>query len=729
MEKLIKSIFIFIVFCNWFYTVVADYDIAFRWWPCAWVWITTRDNVASQVCITWSDKNSDYWWPAFDPTWRLVLWNWKNIYNRDLNTSSEFLQNWWYSAKYSPDWLKILYEWFDWKVYLKNSNDNWTWSVVLNEACSYWGINISPDWWSFLYSNWCDWNKLYLKTTTPWFEWQWVAMTSNVSYQSAFSNDGSYIIYSNYSDGRKIYKKSRWDTENWTAISSYGSYFLTYSPDDTEIIYQYSWTEKLWIKNANDTWNWVEFTSDVRALPEVIPTYIEPSCVDWLQNQDETWIDEGGVCAIVLPTTVPPVSVWWCEEKTFFEWDPNAYNIWNWTYSDQSGTWWTYTNFQWNWLNDGNSYMDRFSVYPFYEWSLINSDTFTWWIDADINTTFVNWWLKTSLSVSLSRTWSVAYINYVKVKTNESWQSIPYSDYDNVIANVDFIWQDWSKNSFPLIYSWWYATAFSNVLAKNIKITWLQNLTISWFEVWKSNATPIIKYNCKDFVYNCWWIEQGPGNFDCKLLWSLQGFDFHCVINWNACEPLPWIWWSWGTIIPPTPNIDLLYDYWSWFSLSWSVRSINLKTEDIFACIDKETGEELTGLSVFWCPFIIVSNIWGKFTNYSNTIINLLLNISNIWSPSWTWWQIFWFLFNTAFAESIDLKIPFNYTATGQLKQDVSYTWTELGWFNKSFYDSMDNTKNLQDWWIKSIYSYAIWFLILISLVTVLSLFFWGLSN
>lgn len=816
MEKLIKSIFIFLIFISlffiWFFQINALNIVSDPWnnlkinwfntaysswyisqgdgWDCGHgstsISILTMSGVELWNTNSFNNTICDYFWRNG---------NWIHLINV-INNRYIFFQNWgWFGHNYAGNnTVDFLFDTYDntfkflsekneltvdftdtfyWssleyaKIFFSDNNVfiyNWTlinkydfdWNFIesfskpsVNFDLKYWTLPIyleGNNWTHFFVYTWTD-NNLY-KVLDDFSSWSDLLLdTDNIQNSIAFWPffDNDIVISKQIVWSWNIYIEN---SKTWLPLYNFWSWFkftrLAFF-ENPKIYFNTTTANEVvsWDMNCKTEWfdKCINFSGIFKCADsennlstnwELCWDLIIPlawNCTDWIQNQDETWIDEGGVCAIVLPTTVPPVSVWWCEEKTFFEWDPNLYNIWNWTYSDQSSTWWTYTNFQWNWLNDWNSYMDRFSVYPFYEWTLINSDTFTWWIDADINTTFVNWWLKTSLSVSLSRTWSVAYINYVKVKTTESWQSMPYSDYDNVIANVDFIWQDWSKNSFPLIYSWWYATAFSNVLAKNIKITWLQNLTISWFEVWKSNSTPIIKYNCKDFVYNCWWIEQGPGNFDCKLLWSLQGFDFHCVINWNACEPLPWIWWSWGTIIPPTPNIDLLYDYWSWFSLSWSVRGINLKTEDIFSCIDKETGEELTGFSVLWCPFIIVWNIWDKFTSFSQTIINILYNVSNIWSPSWTWWQIFWFLFNTASAESIDLKIPFNYTSTGQLKDDVAYTWTELGWFNKSFYDSMNNTKNLQDWWIKSIYSYAIWFLILISLVTVIALFFWGLSN
>jgi hypothetical protein len=110
----------------------------------------------------------------------------------------------------------------------------------------------------------------------------------------------------------------------------------------------------------------------------------------------------------------------------------------------------------------------------------------------------------------------------------------------------------------------------------------------------------------------------------------------------------------------------------------------------------------------------------------------LLYKVSNIWLPTWTGGNIFWFLFNTANAERIELVVPFDFTQSWWsyiLKPDLSYTGTELSGFNKSFYDTMDNIKNMENTGIKWLYTIAIWGSILIVLIAIIALFLMSLSS
>lgn len=388
----------------------------------------------------------------------------------------------------------------------------------------------------------------------------------------------------------------------------------------------------------------------------------------------------------------------------------NPYSIGNGTFSDNQ----TSTSYKFEWLANSNQYQDRLNIFPFYSGSILNTDTFTGWINAGVDTIISQNVLDTpsSISVSLTRTGITAPINYIKIKTDFQGYNFISSNFSNIVANVDFFSPDW-KFTYPMTWSGWYATAFSQHNATNIKITFLVNdtITFNWFEVWIANSGSTIKTSCSNQYYGCNYYQQQPGIFSCDATLNPSGTpQGNCIISGGQCRPVTTTgaYYDWWINIPNVTTTT---------NSGGTIVGLTYTEEDIFACNE-------TWLSTLICPFQIIKRIWGKFTDLIKTVSNFIFWISAIGSPPGVG-NIIGFLIPLANADpGTNIKAPYfmNQDWTTKSDQAPTYTWSDLWGMNMAMFKASDSVKNMQEWGIKWVLAWAEWIMIFVVLMALIFL-------
>ena len=378
------------------------------------------------------------------------------------------------------------------------------------------------------------------------------------------------------------------------------------------------------------------------------------------------------------------------------------------------------------WYNSGSLSYDKVSLYDpsnadYWTWTHVSFWTFTGWINAGVSTTLqsdlelVDAGNPSSIAVSITRTGSVAPMNYVAIKTSNQWFNALSSNFKNVVANVDFLWVDGIKRTYPLIWSWGIAVAATRFPSVHAKISLVTgDVTFTGFEVGYTSSGTVSKTSCSNKDFNCIYNQQYPGTFTCDSSLNPSGSaQWTCLVQSGICSPVAWT----------TPFFD--WNTASWTSIYSAVNSsgtvVGLKyvAEDIFSCSE-------TWLSVLVCPFQILGKVWWKFTAEIQIIANLIYWASSIGSPKWNGEIISLFLptiLPRAYADDLwaSLTTPFNTSNTGWSSN--AYTGVDMMGINKSILKMGDNVALSSPGWIKGVFAWSQWTLIVLWLFTVLVLF------
>lgn len=584
----------------------------------------------------------------------------------------------------------------------------------------------SPAFWSYVNTyaiNYTanDWSNFFLYTGTDGkgykvlgtFEsWSDLPINSSSGMQVIpmwpFIPDGTVLAYQSWSQWWGIYLpyvSSFFITG--ALVSDYRLRFFTKFENPLAYFMTNSGTIVKWDMNCKTTWY-----SSCRLFWSVFKCASEA----WVQSP--AW----ELCGwTVYPpnnwTGVPISTTWfvWCQTIDYPIFSSWSYSIGAGAFSDSQES----DGYKFQWLANSNTYQDRFSVYPFYSWTILNTDTFTGWLEAWVDTTFspgIGSTVLQTLSVSLARSGSSAPINYVKVKTGFPGNNYFATAYNNIVANVQYNTPNWVF-TYPMTWSWWYATSFSRYDANSIKISWLANdtITISWFEAWHSSTwSTISKTNCGNTYFSCSYHQQQPGIFSCDSSRNVDGSaQWTCIDQSNQCKPASQTWaYYWpGVYIPGVTTITPITNW------SGDTVGIDYTWEDIFSCSE-------SGLLVLVCPFQVLGRIWDKFTSLIKTIVNLIYGISSLWSPRWTG-DIIGMIIPYAHADpGVNLKMPYQNNPDWSMKNDSaqSYTWRDMMGLNKGILRASDSLANTDSWWIKWLYAYSMWTMIVIWVFVVIAI-------
>lgn len=416
-------------------------------------------------------------------------------------------------------------------------------------------------------------------------------------------------------------------------------------------------------------------------------------------------------------TIIPSLSGQVCRSQTYNIFSPNSYPIGSWSftsYSDSSSRSTFY------WLSDSNRYQDRFSIYPVYTWSIIEEWTFTGGINSWVPTTISQsiWDTElpaSSLTVALVRNWLTAPINYIRVRTDYEGENFFWSNYNNIVANVDFMTANWVA-TYPMTWSGGYATAFSQYNATSAKITFLVNdtITFDWFETWLSLSGTTTKVSCTNDFYSCRFYQQQPWVFTCDASLNPSGTpQGNCTISGGQCRPVSntWAYYDGGINIPGVTTTQV-----GW---TWAVVWLKYTWEDLFTCSQ-------TGINVLICPFEIIRKIWAKFTQIISTMIDFMYGVSAIGSPRGTG-NFLWYLIPVTYAQDygVNLISPYDRAGySGALNPDYAptYTWADIARMNHAMFTAGDNAKNLAPGGIRGILSFSQWTMILVCSIALFSM-------
>jgi hypothetical protein len=310
----------------------------------------------------------------------------------------------------------------------------------------------------------------------------------------------------------------------------------------------------------------------------------------------------------------------------------------------------------------------------------------------------------------LVRNGNTAPINYIKFKTNALGQNYFWVPIKNILWQVYFYWND-GKNEIKYISATGgVASAYSTINAKNIKVVFDEVFSFSGVElgIFTTTGTTILT-NCINDYYGCSFTEMDPGTFICSSTMNMDGTNQGaCTLTGTNCRPTTLTGAFYGFGISMSGVLDLT-------NQSGAVIWLRYDQEDIFACNE-------TGLSVALCPFIIIKNIWWKFTIFINTNLDLIYSITSIASPTGTGKLINYNFIPTANAEDLGLwlKAPYFESASGVVNSNVWYTGTEAGGLNKAIYGMGDQVKNLPAGGLKWIFAVSQWTLILVAITFVI---------
>ena len=559
-------------------------------------------------------------------------------------------------SSYSPDWQYIIYTKpsDSNKIYRKNANDTSDWTAITSVG---WLNSIySPDWQYIIYSNSADSNKIYRKNANDTTNWAAITSVGWWYYWGLrYSPDWQYIVYA-WSD-LKIYRKNANDTTNWTAITSvivrwYSS--ISYSPDWQYIIYfnDSDWS-KIYRKNANDTTNWTAITSVGWYYYWWTDFSILETCTDWIQNQDETWID-----------------VWWvCWENTFtYTWTGAA----EWTtcntkqyYNTDSVTW--YNDF---WLMTPTAWALAWNV----EWWLGWEDSENNWLDKDIfRWIYFGDWSYVPHEVMQYQSSNVANVEYledritalsavdprIRIIRKRNWELSQFN-----IMQVSWSWTytDWSTNNWATHATNWYY-----IWSKAQQSSWFTPCTddgevntctiifptlwtyadlhiwawFTWVRFWITSSTEN-KVFCENDSYSCNW-RSLAGSFICSWIsnnpdWYPPFLEWSCGITAEGyCAPLK-------TIRNKNAYEDYVYN-WSW-EIIWIVPSANSSysnnaiIDDLFSCPNYVDWTDFGScvIQIFKNWYWLVKNSINSATSESDKSISG--NLKKIWSSTWS--ATFW---------------------------------------------------------------------------------------
>lgn len=412
---------------------------------------------------------------------------------------------------------------------------------------------------------------------------------------------------------------------------------------------------------------WGELCGGIVSPPsEPTPPWTS-TCSDWIKNQDETGIDFWGVCN--------------CYQKSYMSTTFVPFNYVNWflQYSPFSVP---YFNETLNFVNSGTTWIEQDFKYSIhvnqasYSWSLLdvmtNMNITPSWsavqykgsteIEVEL---FADQWTDWK-TTDLSTLWSNA-INRVHVLSNRNWE-LKYKAINNISTNSGII-----ENVEDTFWTTEYPYIDWDVEIKTID--YMANRYTRKF---------IIRF--MDSAY------------------SVTPYTTITSIQWGSINKVI----SSSTVCPVKPDIvsvaleNIKNQQETQKEEQEKILSWNSGEWGIFSCNE-------TWLGVLICPFQIVWRIWEKFLNALSSIWNFLYWISSIASPSWVG-NILWFdLIETANAWGMNLETIWK-TDTWATSADFVTQWILSSWWNAQ----------LQEGGIYSIFTYAQYFFIVLTLFVIL---------
>jgi len=504
---------------NWVVDSTKTYFFYSYWDGTIWKRTISGTSNGSQINSQWSTNfvlNSDN---------SKLYYSWSGDYSiivKNTNDTSNWTTLSW-SIKWFPRYLSydgnyIFYsatsDWW-YKLYKKNLNDSWTWTLVINDYVGRWKMSNNERY--FYYINWNQSNKIYVKDLQDWNTTPGTQLTTFWVNYFDLSLDNLYIFYNNASDWNKMYKKNINDWSTGSAITSVWVYSIYSSGKEYQVA----------------------------------------SCLDWIQNQDETGIDIGGVCGTCddwiqqTEVTNPEIAIdygWrcttsseyrfdWCKQRDIYYWSgmTSVY-----TMSGLTNTSLTVSDIssESEWLKIFWLWQSKIEQWTFDDWSGINYDMFKVYniqysdATAEQNNPQVksgsllvaSWWpvssIKTdtttgkapSIEIYSMRSGAVRKFNKIQF-TGASYPTITKGSQTNYIGSVTWETTNGIVSSnlvlsggvaSAYLSDWYLATAaVVNLQQMNSKFAWV-SFNFSWFS-FGVNDTKLSVTEC------------GNGDFKCKM--------------------------------------------------------------------------------------------------------------------------------------------------------------------------------------------------------------------
>lgn len=650
---------------------------------------------------------------------------------------------------YSPDGLWIYYiKVSTADIYKKDASDT---SNGTSMGVAAYTFDISPDGLWMYYSG-SDW-VIYKKSTGDTAAGS--AINSIGCRFIAVSPDGLWLYYTHYDGGtgaQIVYKKSTADSTNGSAITTgaHDAAYLAVSPDGAYLLYSYY--SPIYKKSTTDSLDGTAITSDNAREIDYPRTYVPPeTCSDWIQNQDETGIDYGGVCGGVdFPYTWTWASAGTvCTSNVYLnssDWD-TTWNTDFWTLTPSA---WTETGsanigipLGWNDISTDWLGKDAFRGIQFWAGSSLPHPIMTWsntgsaavvnYIPNEVLTPISAH--RPIIFVATKRGWSITPFNVIQFRALTGSTTVPvtsvyFGHYDSsgtpvYEPNYEPATQDTSTwSTYTVRYRWTGYADFAQITPAD----GLQAMRLG-----TSSATTT-KTECRNAEYACKWIKYNTG-FGCQ--WDFApAFDNPAYNATGECEvsaewycapvqelrslaagsPEAWVYDSNGNKVGRTTDTNLA--------------SKDITNADIFSC-------SYTWLETLACPFQIAGKLWKQFLAMIKALWDLLKGISSLWSTAGTG-KLMGLLensFGVPVAHAEDLgKNLWAYWLTdwsGNILPDQapSYTGADMAGINHSMFTAGDHAKNLDRGGIKGIWTFSYWWLMLVFAILIITLIGMSFGN
>lgn len=445
------------------------------------------------------------------------------------------------------------------------------------------------------------------------------------------------------------------------------------------------------------------------------PSTPPASCSDWIQNQDETGIDIGGVCWWSTAFSYSGYICNWQKTNVANSDFSSYYTIWNlsdytvssgglqetYMWLDEIGK--DYDYFEFNWVSSTEIFSGSLRGLTTYttETSIMAKDS------SIIDTQF---WF--NIKIESARDYNLRPINYVAMKAlawRSPWSAIFYDKQGQIIEN----------RAFVLTSS---GIAVAQAINKDrkaykVSIVWLPYS--QWFQFWgikiwfREQVSSYTPY-CGNEKWTCSVNESGNV---CSPSWyNIPTYRINDMCRFDTL----------GTLDPPwicIPNISIEEAYASGSQIQDSTQSTIRSTIDdsldtnIFSC-------QREWFSVFLCPIDIAGKIFSLIINFFKIIASYL---SQWFEAGWTLRSPLSIIIPRTFATDYGKNTPpvpwFETNSSWVVNVDhTSYTGNNI--IAKSILRAWDNTRASQGTFLSGVYHWLIYSLILVIIVLILVLIF-----
>ena len=625
-------------------------------------WYNIYRKSASDTSNGTAITNNTAYYLSTSPDWQYVYyWNANDggkIYKKNVSDTS----NWSAINSVSVDWLcvepdgnNIIYA-AGWYLYRKSSNDTSNWTAITGNVWATYP-NCSPDSLYVYYKN--SSSYIVKKLISDWSAWSVITPSTSNWTSVAFSSDWSFMYWTNTSGN--LYKKSTSDTLLWTSLWAWSWDQLATDWSFSKIAMANGWP--IYLKDIDaDNSTKVQITTDGADFI-AYNWYSRGSCIDWIQNQDETSIDYGGVC-------------WFrtngCEKQWIVLYDSSTNTQTTPTFSDS----WSNTGVtESGWITtiifyDVSSYNIDQILIQNYSWdSRIDYRSFQGTDRSSYKTRLAAPVTSTTLSPQITyagvRWWQDVEFNYIRFKSSQTnWvQSLGKS---GVVWSAIFYWPKWNSFVTTMTSSWWFLTAVAQQRGTDIQkytyviIQFFKFLTveIEWFEVWLANKITSNTFNCSNWQYVCSFKQN---NYWDNVYCGSTYFDKDGKDIW-ACTSQNWSWsfivdkytgvketiWSGSlvctTSIDPTAIPKVPWNTTAGYTTDASGNVVISDPEVANPFVEKDCVIDwwTTALS---CAYDKIKSFFGIATDSANSIWKIAKVTSEVWkatqswSSSWSLWS------------------------------------------------------------------------------------------